>query len=525
MLKLVIADDEPMILKGLKKLIQGLDMDIQVIAEARDGAEAADKILSLKPDIAILDVAMPAKTGLDILKELANCQCPTQVIFLSGYKEFSYVKEAIQYGAVDYLLKPVEEEPLVQSLKKAASLLQDQSILQLFNDEDVDIRKIFRSINEGLAYNEEEFYQIFKDLGLALEDKALVCVDFYLSSESGRKLSNELFGKRQLVRFSVFNEIQEYVRQNNCGFLIRKEVSHSYQVFILPAASGREEMKRHIRLISQLIREKYGFALRAGIGDFIYDIRDLQKTYKTSIMARDFYYFLNQPVIFSEDIKNVYEPVEEEYEKSCEEILDHILHQRSQAAACIGGCLDLICVMHYGSRSAVVHKCISFSEQLHQHLVKYHLIEPEDPAFREYLLALPDYDTFAALKEASLQYYRTLLEQLYASGNYQDSSETARLVKYIEEHYAEDITLADLSRLACMNPYYVSSFFKKSTGKNFKTYLTEIRMKESIRLLLTTDKKVYEVAEAVGYHNVRQYMDKFKQLYGMSPSEYKNSPH
>ena len=97
MLKLVIADDEPMILKGLKKLIQGLDMDIQVIAEARDGAEAADKILSLKPDIAILDVAMPAKTGLDILKELANCQCPTQVIFLSGYKEFSYVKEAIQY--------------------------------------------------------------------------------------------------------------------------------------------------------------------------------------------------------------------------------------------------------------------------------------------------------------------------------------------------------------------------------------------------------------------------------------------
>jgi len=72
-----------------------------------------------------------------------------------------------------------------------------------------------------------------------------------------------------------------------------------------------------------------------------------------------------------------------------------------------------------------------------------------------------------------------------------------------------------------MNSFYFSAFFKKETGKNFKDYLTDVRMKEAVKLLQRTDLKTYEVAEKVGYNNVRQFSDKFKELYQVSPAEYK----
>jgi two-component system response regulator YesN len=92
---------------------------------------------------------------------------------------------------------------------------------------------------------------------------------------------------------------------------------------------------------------------------------------------------------------------------------------------------------------------------------------------------------------------------------------------YIEEHYAEDIGLERIAALVFMNPNYFSSLFKKHTGQNFKTYLTEVRMKHALRLLQQTDLMVYEVAEKVGYRNARQFSDMFKKRFGKLPGEFR----
>lgn len=87
-------------------------MDTEVVGEAEDGEQLLNLLDTLEPDIIISDISMPEKTGLDVLKEINKRKLKTKVIFLSGFQEFSYAKEAVTYGAVDYLLKPVSVEEL-----------------------------------------------------------------------------------------------------------------------------------------------------------------------------------------------------------------------------------------------------------------------------------------------------------------------------------------------------------------------------------------------------------------------------
>lgn len=99
--------------------------------------------------------------------------------------------------------------------------------------------------------------------------------------------------------------------------------------------------------------------------------------------------------------------------------------------------------------------------------------------------------------------------------------EINHLKHYIEQHYMEQLSLIKMAKVAYMNPYYFSAFFKKAIGKNFKCYLTEIRMKEAKKLVLNTDMRTYEIAEHVGYNNVRLFSDKFLEIYGKRPMEMK----
>lgn len=108
MLKMLIADDEPVIIRGLQMLIDWAQLGIEICATCENGADALREIFAQSPDLALLDISMPGKTGIEILKALHTAQSRTKVIFISGFQDFSYAHDALSYGAVDYLLKPVK---------------------------------------------------------------------------------------------------------------------------------------------------------------------------------------------------------------------------------------------------------------------------------------------------------------------------------------------------------------------------------------------------------------------------------
>ena len=125
MLKVLIADDEKSIRNGLKKIIDWNKCGYEICGEASDGNQALEKILELKPDLVLLDIKMPGKTGVEVLKEIAELKkspdCSyrknTNFLILSGFSDFEFAKEAMNYGAKGYFVKPVDEEQLEEKVK------------------------------------------------------------------------------------------------------------------------------------------------------------------------------------------------------------------------------------------------------------------------------------------------------------------------------------------------------------------------------------------------------------------------
>ncbi|HVX88139.1 MAG TPA: LytTR family DNA-binding domain-containing protein [Gemmatimonadales bacterium] len=114
-LRVLIADDEPLARRGLKGWL-GAEPDVAVVAEARHGAEAVELIRAHRPDLVFLDVQMPGLDGLGVLATLGT-ELPPAVVFVTAFDQ--YALKAFDHHAVDYLLKPVEEERFRMALTRA----------------------------------------------------------------------------------------------------------------------------------------------------------------------------------------------------------------------------------------------------------------------------------------------------------------------------------------------------------------------------------------------------------------------
>ena len=124
MYSVMLVDNEPIIPKGLMKLIDWRSCDCQISAVARDGIDAVRQIREQAPDILITDIRMPEMDGLQLCAWVRE-HCPrTQIILLTGFPDFEYAQQAIQYQVAAFVLKPTTEDALTEALNKACRLLE-----------------------------------------------------------------------------------------------------------------------------------------------------------------------------------------------------------------------------------------------------------------------------------------------------------------------------------------------------------------------------------------------------------------
>ena len=117
MLRVLIAEDEEMIRKGLVYTADWLSMDCVVVAEAADGRDGYEKILEYRPDVVITDICMPFMDGIEMIKK-ASEQVRFKSILLTSYADFEYARRAIEARVCEYLLKPVDEEALAGIMER-----------------------------------------------------------------------------------------------------------------------------------------------------------------------------------------------------------------------------------------------------------------------------------------------------------------------------------------------------------------------------------------------------------------------
>ncbi|MGZ8558584.1 MAG: LytR/AlgR family response regulator transcription factor [Chitinophagaceae bacterium] len=119
----LLVDDEPRGLTSLQKLLQLNCPDVEVVGHGSSAEEAKEKINQLHPQLVFLDIAMPGKTGFDLLRDIGAINF--EIIFITAYN--NYMTQAFHFSAVDYLLKPVDEELLIQAVKRAGKKIVEKT--------------------------------------------------------------------------------------------------------------------------------------------------------------------------------------------------------------------------------------------------------------------------------------------------------------------------------------------------------------------------------------------------------------
>ncbi len=154
-MRILVADDERIIRKGIIAIINSAQMDWEVSGEASDGIDVLHLLEQEIPDVLITDIRMAQMNGIDLAKLIRKQNPELSIIVISGYANFNFAKEAIDFNAVDYLLKPIDPEDLIKALKKAQCILKKcETAEQLSNgaislENDSRYRKI---IQEAIRY-------------------------------------------------------------------------------------------------------------------------------------------------------------------------------------------------------------------------------------------------------------------------------------------------------------------------------------------------------------------------------------
>lgn len=521
MYKIILADDEPFIVRGVKKMVDWQRLNAEVVGEAENGTQLIALIEELQPDIVISDISMPKSTGLDVIKEIKDRDLDTKVIFMSAYQEFEYAKKAIQYGAVDYLLKPVEEQELEESIIKAIQMLRDRP--QNLSPEQTlesleDMHLALRNMNS--SYESRSVYQQFQEMGVDVQGKIFAGVCFVIAPEKEKEIGDK--HKFELMKFSVFKRIQGFIKDEKLGFLIKRDDSSCNMILILPTDDSEKGARDIIERTREMVLKEADIPLNIGVGQTVSEVKNVKLAYKTAKLSSELYYFQQDSDIYYNDIQREFTTSFDDFTNAYKVFLNAVLNRDKLFMEDFRNCLEMIEQLHFGNRYAAENRCVVMAWDLFKDLKEYHLVpDQSETKYGQRVEGLRKPRTFQELKKRFTDHILEFVQEMFSASGSMENSTIHQVKQYISEHYARNVSLHEIAKMVYMNPYYFSTFFKKETGQNFKNYVTEVRMQKALQLLMKTEMKTYELAEAVGYKDVGTFTEKFREVYGDSPSVYK----
>jgi two-component system response regulator YesN len=145
-MKILIVDDEPLILTGIENIIINEFNGCTEIIKGFDGIDALDKLKNFKPDLIITDICMPEMSGLELIEKVSKSGICSRFIILSGYADFEYARQAMRYQALDYILKPIDKVELIDLLNNISKNIdQEHGIKEAFST--IDYQEIAETNN------------------------------------------------------------------------------------------------------------------------------------------------------------------------------------------------------------------------------------------------------------------------------------------------------------------------------------------------------------------------------------------
>ncbi|PZD94214.1 DNA-binding response regulator [Paenibacillus sambharensis] len=535
MWKIAIIDDERQVLKGMKQAIPWDELGAEWVGEAVNGEDGLEVIRCTQPDIVITDLYMPVMSGLDMMEQLRKEGFEGKIIILSGYSDFEHARQALRFHVTDYVSKPISLPTLKSILSNVVRELEEEEEKRIRQWELESKMRLYepfvekewvRSAAVGTLDNAYKDSTRLPSSYRYWQERKHVTVGIKLiRDERARCLS---VSDWNLFRFAVSNIACEVTRKLFPDMEYTELHSTRALLIIHPGLGQPEQLEDKLEELGIRLIDSIGGYLklvtRIGIGGVKDTWTKLSESTEEAFRAMDqralrvttehevYMYRENSSseqgnvalfqVKFSYKLATAMKASQEA--EAHQLVLDYITEMKKQEGLSQGYVQmlgsELWGIITYSLyESGLVLDDLFTNDQIAKEISS--LIVPEQLA----------------------RWLMDKITKICSSRQWKGSSKHRQVVEfmtsYIHEHYAKELTLAELSDKVFISRNHLSIIFKNITGETFNNYLTRVRIEKARELLMERNMLVYEVAERVGYKNIPYFSTLFKKITGMNPTE------
>lgn len=513
MYKLIIADDETIIREGLKCLLDWKSEGFVIAGEAANGDEALSLILSEMPDIVLLDIRMPGMSGLDVVRLARESGFNGKVVILSGYSDFNYAREAIRYGVLSYLTKPIDEDELLEIVTEVRNQLDSDAAAR--DSSEHYRRKAYDTIIHGILLGNADFAKLDRE-------------ELHLNADVYQVMIYEKYSHQESDVSYRFSDLLRVTNQDHNSF--DNITAESREVFLLKGSFAIQKFKDFLERYEgerQPQKDSPLDSLFLAYGHPVSSLDAIPDSYSDAcqLIDRRFFCEQGQHTIGYESLPELgsFAPVIsqeflDEYSARLFDALSAFSHSRTAEL------LEELLAKLYNASDSIGTIKLFFADLYLQ------LKERINSLYSGNNIPFPS--NAEIIRTISEKYYLYeiilfLTEQfeliLSSIGHSSREGVIDDILYYIEHNYTRSITLESIAPLFGYNSSYLGKIFSKKVGENFNSYLDHIRIEHSKKLLLEESIKVYEIAEKVGYRNVDYFHIKFKKYVGQTPAEFRKT--
>ena len=511
--KILIVDDEFIMRQGITHMIDWEQEGFKFIGQASNGQEAIEIIQDNPPDIIISDIIMPQMDGIELAKFVQEKYPQIQIIILSSFSDFEYVKSSFQHGAVDYILKPsLNPTELIKTLKKASSKIQNLTLP--FNKGTSNTNSILNRLILGFDTNIDFEYL----------NNIFIHPSFCLFGINAKNTYNSYDKRSKMIDFIVLEIDQEFsltdINQNQSVQFVN--IENEIIVFVLNFHNENySTIVTKLNKICDAVSHNFPEAFFVLSKKFD-SIANIKTIYDKDFLVLTQQYFYNKSVNFlcSENFKTPpsmdkfnFKSFSEsisllQISNAFEMLTQYITKAISNKHLTEFELKTLIQNSFYNAISNLEY--LNFDPTISNNLKRDCFDKIDNSRYAEDLML--NY-------ESLLSYFTEIIEEHQSKIT---SHMINKIIQYIHAHYDEQLNLTDVSKLFNFNYYYLSSYFSSHNKEGFNEFLNKIRIEKACDFL-KQDIPISDISSMVGYSDHSYFCKVFKKFTGLTPSNFRKN--
>ena len=525
----MIVDDEPLVRLAIKSLTSWENYGFNLNYEANNGKQALKIIKEEAIDLVVTDLNMPIMDGLQLIQELKRLELPQRIAVLSAYDDYYLVREAFRYGADDYILKPeMDVDNILKLLQDLSNRMEDKS--KLSDDDPALTKKILREklLRDLIIGGKiDDLDKKIKELRFGIGKQNLVCCFFWV--DDYHKIVNK-YGQMDLGRFqtSVGHSINQVLAEGKGGEYLSLSPQEYIIVLSFPDVGLNEVRKRVLETVNTIkhsLKTYINITVSTGVSSVKTGYEHIGKLFAESKQyAKLRFIFGKDRIVFPEDtavlarenhppsfLKN-----KEQFLLALKENDPRRVFMELEAIFDKIRSFDVLKIEEtYPYYMEILFLIINFLNELGEE--SNEVFERET----DFYTTISRFETVFEINNWIKNLVGAMLHYLQEKASIRLHRAVVRACQFVKDNYQEEITLPMIGEFVGLSESHFSRLFAKEMGENFIDYLTKIRITKAKELFVTTNLKVYEIAEKVGYTSAEHFSRIFKRYTGESPSNYK----